>query len=222
MRSTPSSPRGTVFGLATAFTLAQQTYGRHVLWPVNHLHDSILMDGLGQRHATRAGGRSHSGSVGRITVFAIAGSSLSLTYTGAPSLRGTLTLVSAKPIGIETVCLNSGSAATESIRKRFVPMRVHCSSGLAGQRISFNEGVRTRVTNGCQSPFAPLASTGRNRSGPNADGPKLLRGSSVAKTLCASCRTRSPSLRLKRTLKELSAAATSIFSVLGNVSGISV
>src|SRR6266576_1825031 len=174
--------------------------------------------------AKRDSGSDQSGwgRVGKVTMFATEGSSRNFTYTDVPSIRGTRTLVSAKPIGIDTVCLNSESAATESIRKSFAPISVHCSSGLVGQRISFKEGVRTRVTRGCQSPFAPVASTGRNRSGPKADTPKLFSGSSVAKTSSTSCSTRSPSATLKSTVKELSAAATSIFSVLRKVFGISV
>jgi hypothetical protein len=37
---------------------------------------------------------------------------------------------------------------------------LHCLSGLSGQRISFTDGMRTRLTSGDQSPLAPSASTG--------------------------------------------------------------
>src|SRR5215470_20381288 len=88
--------------------------------------------------------------VGKTAEFATDGSSRNLKYNGVPSMRGMFKLVSAKPRGIETVRLNSGSAATESSRKSLAPISVHCSSGFAGHRISFNDGVRTRVARGCQ------------------------------------------------------------------------
>ena len=100
-----------------------------------------------------------------------------------PSVRGTVTFVSINPAGIGTGCLNSASDAMDSIRKRLVPSSVHCWSGSVGQRISFRDGIRTRLTKGCQSPLIPSEATGRKRSGPNAEGPDCLSGSRIANTL---------------------------------------
>src|SRR6059036_2761086 len=70
-------------------------------------------------------------------------------------MRGTATFVSINPAGIGTACLNSASDAMESMRKRLAPSSVHCWSGSVGQRISFRDGIRTRLTKGCQSPLSP-------------------------------------------------------------------
>jgi PilZ domain len=115
----------------------------------------------------------------------------------------------------DSTTLNIPAKVMDSMRKRLAPSSVHCWSGSVGPRISFREGIRTRLTKGCQSPLSPSEATGRKRSGPNAEGPNCLSGSRVANTLRASWRTRLSSLTLKRTLKELSLAATSIFSVRG-------
>src|SRR3984957_19087601 len=107
-------------------------------------------------------------------MFTADGSSRSFRYSNVPLGRGTLRVESTKPAGTGTVWLNWESEATESIRKRFEPVSLHCLSGLSGQRISFTDGTRTRFASGVQSPFAPSASTGRKRSGPRGGGRKLF------------------------------------------------
>lgn len=46
-----------------------------------------------------------------------------------PFGRGTVSLSSANPIGTGLLCVNCGSDATESMRKRSVPLSVHGLSG---------------------------------------------------------------------------------------------
>ena len=61
---------------------------------------------------------------------------------------------------------NCESEATESIRKRFCPIKLHGLSGLSGQRTSFKDGMRTSFASGCQSPRSPFSDTARIRSEP--------------------------------------------------------
>jgi hypothetical protein len=58
-----------------------------------------------------------------------------------------------KPNGTETLFVKLSSDATESIRKRFEPVRVHSLVAPAGQRTAVREGTRTSVASGFQSPF---------------------------------------------------------------------
>src|SRR5258705_11896023 len=80
-----------------------------------------------------------------------------------------------KPIGTGALCLNSESDAIGSMRKRLVPAKMHCLSGLSGQVTSFKVGTRTKLTRGCQSPASPSQSTGRNRIGQNKELPNPFR-----------------------------------------------
>ena len=84
--------------------------------------------------------------------------------------------------GTVTALANCASAETESIRNRSLPRSVHFRSGLSGQCTSVREGRRTSVARGCHVPRMPSAATARKRSEPNAEGPKLFRGSSVVTT----------------------------------------
>src|ERR1700722_15210597 len=125
----------------------------------------------------------------------------------------------ANPKGTLVGCVNCGDEAIESIRKRLSPVRMHNSTGLEGQSTCFSSGKRTRFASGCQSPGTPAAETGRNRSGPKADAPKVLAGSRVANTVCASCNVRELLARLSEVTKPPSAAPTSIVSSRGNCCG---
>src|ERR1700722_7018067 len=127
--------------------------------------------------------RYSSGKTGRTIMLTAEGSSRSFRYSNVPFGRGTVSVESTKPAGTGTVWLNCESEATESIRNRFVPVSLHCLSGLSGQRISFTDGTRTRFASGVQSPLAPSASTGRKRKGPKAEAPKLFAGSRNARTV---------------------------------------
>ena len=107
------------------------------------------------------------------------------------------------------------------MRNRFDPLRVHCASELLGQLISVRKGTRTRIASGCQSPFLPSDSTGRNRSAPKHERPKLLSGSSCTSTFWESSRVK-PSSRLSRTSNDSSSVPISIFSLCWNASGVSL
>src|ERR1700719_5284491 len=129
---------------------------------------------LERRSGALALARYSSGSTGSTIMLTVDGSSRSFKYNNVPFGRGTLSVESTKPAGTGTVWLNCESDATESIRNKFVPVSLHCLSGLSGQRISFTDGTRTRFASGVQSPLAPSASTVLKRRGPNTDGPKLF------------------------------------------------
>ena len=133
--------------------------------------------------------------------------------------RGTFMVLPANPNGTLVGCANCGDAAIESIRKRFSPVSVHNSAGLDGQSTCFNSGKRTRFASGCQSPGTPAAVTGRNRSGPKADDPNALAGSSVANTVCASCSVIELLAKVREVTKPPSAAPTSMVSSRGNCCG---
>ena len=64
----------------------------------------------------------------------------------------------------------------------------------SGQPVSM--GTRTRFTSDCQSPLMPSPATGRNFSGPKAEGPRSFMGSRTASTVFESCMVRLPSLKL--------------------------
>ena len=48
------------------------------------------------------------------------------------------------------------------------------------------------VASGIQSPVVPSGPIGRRRKGPKVDGPKVLRGSKVARMVCVSSSTSEP------------------------------
>jgi hypothetical protein len=68
-----------------------------------------------------------------VAVLTINGSSLNLMYKSSPAGRGTLSVESIKPTGTLILLVNVGSEATESMRNRFDPLRVHGASELLGQ-----------------------------------------------------------------------------------------
>src|SRR5580692_3342622 len=122
------------------------------------------------------GHRCPSGRTGRAIGLIMEGSSRNLMYKTVPSGRGTVSVESAKPKGTVTECVNREVAETESIRNKSVPLKRHGLSGLSGQRISFKEGIRTRLASASHSPATPVGLTGRKRIGPKAEGPKSLSG----------------------------------------------
>ena len=106
------------------------------------------------------------------------------------------------------------------MRYRAEPLRVQSATGSAGQMSDVNVGSRTMVARGIQSPGVPSAATGRRRNGPKVDGPKVLSGSKVARTVWVSWRTSEPLATLS-VVWRLSAgssvtAAISTVSVRGN------
>jgi hypothetical protein len=56
--------------------------------------------------------------------------------------------------GTETLFEKPSSDATESMRKRSEPVRVHSLVAPARQRMALREGTRTSVASGFQSPFS--------------------------------------------------------------------
>src|SRR6202030_1703786 len=117
-----------------------------------------------------------SGVTGKVAVLTAEGSSRNLRYKPLSPGCGTLSVASRKSVGTGAVCANCESEATASIKYKFVPLNWQGLSGLAEQRISLRMGRRTSTARGCQSPFPPCRSTGRNWSGPNAEGPQAFMG----------------------------------------------
>lgn len=80
------------------------------------------LPGLGLREIT-----------GGTATLTAAGLSLSFTYNCGPLGRGTVISELTNPNGTETLLAKLSSDATESIRKRFEPLRVHSLVEAAGQ-----------------------------------------------------------------------------------------
>src|ERR1700678_1467439 len=87
----------------------------------------------GRRRAAAEADSHGSGSTGSDALFTRDGSSRSFMNKSVPFGRGTVNVVSTKPTGSETLCANCESEATESIRKRFCPIKLQGLSGLSGQ-----------------------------------------------------------------------------------------
>src|ERR1700685_1068678 len=104
------------------------------------------------------------------------------------------------------------------MRNRFVPDSLQADADGSGHSIFRSTGRRTTVASGRHSPVTPLL-TMRYRSGPNAEAPNTLAGSSVATTILEFCNVMAP-LRVSRTVDaEPSVVATSILSSWENAAG---
>ncbi len=104
-------------------------------------------------------------------------------------------------------------------RNRLVPVSVQGLVTARGQRSSLNPGSRTRVPRGSQSPVTPWADMARTWMGPNAEAPKLVRGSTEPMAVLESSSMRPGPARESTVLKLPSTAATSTFSVRGKLAG---
>ena len=102
---------------------------------------------------------------------------------------------STKPSGTVTELVKSASALTESSRKSLSPLSVHCFSGpiaLNSREHRHSHQIHERLPVAVDS----ISVTGRNFSGPKAEGPSSFIGSRTASTVFESCMVRLPSLKL--------------------------